>query len=114
MTSKGWVKVGWGIGAPIVRTMSPIGPGQCTPAIARISLASVLGVPGTGAAGVIYAGGGAFASGSGRSQLSCSFGRAGEMLPVPRGRAGAELLKLTFAVRTMAGGTYVGETWDPV
>ncbi|XP_006048563.4 thiosulfate:glutathione sulfurtransferase isoform X3 [Bubalus bubalis] len=25
------------------------------------------------------------------------------MLPVPRGRAGAELLKLTFAVRTMAG-----------
>ena len=61
-----------------------------------------------------YAGGGAFASGSGRSQLSCSFGRAGEMLPVPRGRAGAELLKLTFAVRTMAGGTYVGETWDPV
>ncbi|XP_070639450.1 thiosulfate:glutathione sulfurtransferase isoform X3 [Bos indicus] len=25
------------------------------------------------------------------------------MLPVPKGRAGAEFLKLTFAVRTMAG-----------
>lgn len=55
------------------------------------------------------AGGGAFASGSGRAQLSCSFGRAGEMLPIPRGRAGAEFLKLTFAVRTMAGGTCRGD-----
>ena len=31
------------------------------------------------------------------------------MLPVPKGRAGAEFLKLTFAVRTMAGGTCRGD-----
>ena len=31
------------------------------------------------------------------------------MLPAPRGRAGAKFLILTFAVRTMAGGTSRGD-----
>lgn len=31
------------------------------------------------------------------------------MLPAPRGRAGAKFLILTFAVRTMAGGTCRGD-----
>ncbi|XP_070323750.1 thiosulfate:glutathione sulfurtransferase isoform X6 [Odocoileus virginianus] len=72
-----------------------------TPAIARISLASVRSTGNRCGGGC--AGGGAFASGSGGSRLICSFRRAGEMLPAPRGRAGAKFLKLTFAVRTMAG-----------
>ena len=87
LTSKGWVKVGWGIGAPIVRTMSPIGPGQCTPAIARISLASVLGVPGTGAAGVMREAVPLLPVPVGLSSAAASEGR-GRCCPFPGGGPG--------------------------
>ena len=54
LTSKGWVKVGWGIGAPIVTT---IGPGQCVVGRPRPQsrglLWRVLGASGTGAAGAV-------------------------------------------------------------
>lgn len=46
-----------------------------------------------------------FRSGSAQLQLRKGGGDAA----VPKGRAGAEFLKLTFAVRTMAGGTCRGD-----